>query len=212
MKNEITVSDMAGMFEEIARRMEEQASLLCEMDAQLGDGDLGLTMKKGFGAIPDITHGIREQDIGRFLIEIGLNLASAVPSTMGTLMGSGIISGGKMLVGLEKIDSTGFVDFLDGFCNGIMKRGKCQRGDCTVLDAMITALDEAKRITSKSSTLVETVAAAVEGARLGVESTKSMTPKFGKAAVHAKAAVGVVDQGACAGLFFLEGIKSYVES
>jgi len=39
-----------------------------------------------------------------------------------------------------------------------------------------------------------------------------MLPKYGKAAVHAAKAKGVVDQGALAGKYMLEGIESYFVS
>ena len=42
--------------------------------------------------------------------------------------------------------------------------------------------------------------------------TICMLPKYGKAAVHAAKAKGVVDQGALAGKYMLEGIESYFVS
>ena len=45
--------------------------------------------------------------------------------------------------------------------------------------------------------------AAVEGAKEGVEATKEMTPKYGKAAVFAARAKGVEDQGAVAGMYLM---------
>ena len=50
---------------------------------------------------------------------------------------------------------------------------------------------------------------AYEGADEGVEATKDMLPKFGKAAVHAAKAKGVADQGALAGYYMLLGLKNY---
>ena len=38
---------------------------------------------------------------------------------------------------------------------------------------------------------------------------EDMLPKFGKAAVHAAKAKGVVDQGALAGYYMLLGLKNY---
>ena len=37
-----------------------------------------------------------------------------------------------------------------------------------------------------------------------------MEPKYGKAAVHKAAAVGQVDQGACAGLYMVQGCRDYI--
>ena len=37
-----------------------------------------------------------------------------------------------------------------------------------------------------------------------------MEPKFGKAAVHKAAAQGERDQGACAGMYMIEGYRNYM--
>lgn len=209
MKTVITLDDLPEMFEKVADKMSEQAIILCEMDARLGDGDLGLTMKKGFSVLPDIIREQDDDDIGNVLTKAGMKMASIVPSTMGTLMASGIMSGGKSLVGKKEIRSAEFIIFLQGFCEGIIKRGKCQRGDCTVLDAIAGALDFARGV-GENCDLSLTVNRALEGAKVGAEATKIMRPKFGKAAVHAHDANGVMDQGACAGLYMIEGIFNYI--
>ena len=50
---EIKVNDWTAVMEAVAQVMTENADHLCEMDARMGDGDLGLTMKKGYCALPD---------------------------------------------------------------------------------------------------------------------------------------------------------------
>lgn len=45
------------------------------------------------------------------------------------------------------------------------------------------------------------------GAAEGVEATKNMVPKFGKAAVFAAKAAGIADQGAVAGMYMIQGLK-----
>ena len=45
----------------------------------------------------------------------------------------------------------------------------------------------------------------------GVEKTKSMEPKYGKAAVHKAAALGTPDQGAYAGYFMLKGMADFLK-
>ena len=51
---------VAELFERVGEVMARNAERLCEMDARMGDGDLGLTMKKGFGALPELIRGIEE--------------------------------------------------------------------------------------------------------------------------------------------------------
>ena len=213
----IRVEDLPQLFAGAAEIFAEKKDELCEMDAQMGDGDLGLTMSKGYGALPDILkENLQPGDLAKTLMKAGMKMASAVPSTMGTLMASGIMEGGKALKGKGEMGPEELVAFLSSFAEGIKKRGKCQIGDRTILDAMDAAakaaqkaLDDAKAagITADLSSLFD---AAVRGAEQGVEATKQMLPKFGKAAVFSAKAIGRADQGAVAGKYLLEGLRKAV--
>jgi len=135
-----------------------------------------------------------------------------VPSTMGTLMASGVMNGGKMLAGAESIDAKGFLTYLDGYAAGIAKRGKCARGERTVLDAIGAAVDKLRAALEADAnlSLQQAAEAALAGAEEGVEATRAMEPKYGKAAVHKAAAVGEKDQGAYAGMLMILGCKNYI--
>lgn len=210
--DKLTVDDLSDLFAAVGQVMAEQAETLGEMDARMGDGDLGLTMKKGFTALPGILAGLEETDLGKRLMRAGMAMASAVPSTMGTLMASGLLSGGRVVTGRVSLDGAGFAAYLDGFAEGIAKRGKCAPGDCTVLDAVRPAADAAAALLERdpAAGLEDVARAALEGAREGVEATRAMRPKFGKAAVFAGKALGTPDQGACAGLFMIQGYCNFI--
>ena len=103
--NEIKSSDWTAILQSVAQVMTDNADHLCEMDARMGDGDLGLTMKKGYCALPELYAGLEEADMGKRLSKSGIKMSSVVPSTMGTLMSSGWMEGGKRLVGKETVDA-----------------------------------------------------------------------------------------------------------
>lgn len=208
--NAITIESLPELFRSVADVMSENADRLCEMDANMGDGDLGLTMKKGFLALPDIIAEQDEPDLGKRLAKAGMKMSSVVPSTMGTLMSSGIMSGGKAISGRETIDAPALATFLRGFADGIIKRGKCAVGQRTVLDAISPAADAAEKAAESGASLADTAIAAERGAQAGVEATKQMTPVFGKAAVFSAKAIGIEDQGAVAGALLVEGLKNYI--
>ena len=209
---EIKIGDLQVLFGAIGAVMAEHADELCEMDARMGDGDLGLTMKKGFGAMPEILDAIDEPDLGKKLAKAGMKMASVVPSTMGTLMASGIMQGGKNLAGAESIDAKGFLTYMEGYAAGIAKRGKCQRGERTVLDSIGAAADALKAAmdADPAITLQQAAEVALKGAEEGVEATRAMEPKYGKAAVHKAAAAGEKDQGAYAGMLMVLGCRNYI--
>lgn len=204
----ITCDQLPALFEGVAAIFAEKREELCDMDANMGDGDLGLTMDKGYGALPDLLReNMEAADTGKTLMKAGMKMSSVVPSTMGTLMSSGIMEGGKALKGKAELGPAELSVYLTAFAAGIQKRGKCQPGDRTILDAVSPAAEAAEKAAEAGGDLSTVIAAACEGAAKGVEATKAMTPKFGKAAVFAAKAAGVADQGAVAGLYMLQGLQ-----
>ena len=204
----ITCEQLPALFQGVAAIFAEKKEELCNMDAQMGDGDLGLTMDKGYGALPALLQENMEAgDIGKTLMKGGMKMSSLVPSTMGTLMSSGIMEGGKALKGKDAMGPRELADCLTAFAAGVQKRGKCQLGDRTILDALDAGAQAAAKAAEEGGDLSAVIAAACEGAAQGVEATKDMIPKFGKAAVFAAKAKGVPDQGAIAGLYMLQGLQ-----
>ena len=207
---EILAKELPELFKGASDIFAEKKDELCEMDANMGDGDLGLTMSKGFGVLPDlITENMDENNMGMTLVKAGMKMAAVVPSTMGTLMSSGVMEGGKKLKDKKSMGRQELVDFLEGYVEGIKKRGKCEVGERTLLDAIHPAFEAAKEAFDSGKILKEIMETAVEGAKKGVEATKEMTPKYGKAVVFAAKAKGIPDQGAMAGLYLLEGLGRY---
>ena len=208
----ITFEQLPDLFGGVADIFTEKKDELCEMDAQMGDGDLGLTMHKGYSALPDLIRENAEPgDIGKTLMKSGMKMASVVPSTMGTLMSSGVMEGGKALKGKSEIGPAELSTYLTAFAAGIQKRGKCALGDRTIMDAVDAGAKKAAAAVEAGAADLETVInAAVEGAAEGVEATKEMTPKFGKAAVFAAKAIGTPDQGAVAGKYMIMGLQRYI--
>ena len=210
---EIRIEDLPELFESIAKVFVEKKDELCAMDANMGDGDLGLTMSKGYSAMPDlIRENTVENNVGKTLFKAGMKMASVVPSTMGTLMASGIMEAGKSLNEKDKIDAKDLAVYFESFAAGIKKRGKCEAGDRTIYDALSAAGDRAKQAANEDGNLLEVANAALKGAEEGVEATKDMLPKFGKAAVFSAKAKGIADQGAVAGYLMVKGVCLFLES
>ena len=188
----IAFDQLPALFAAVGELFVEKKEELCDMDARLGDGDLGLTMSKGYGSLPELMRNEMngaDGDIGKLLMKSGMKMASLIPSTMGFLMSSGVMEGGKNLKGKTEIDGAGLAAYLVGFAAGIQKRGKCQTGQRTIYDSVFPAAQAAKE---------------------GTESTKSMVPVFGKAAVHAAQCAGIADQGAVAGYYKILGLYNYI--
>ena len=213
--DKILFEQVPDLFASVGDLFVEKKEELCDMDAKLGDGDLGLPMSKGYAALPDLMRAEADGaagDVGKMLMKAGMKMSSLVPSTMGFLMSTGVMEGGKALKGKTEIDGAGLAAYLTGFAAGVQKRGKCEAGQRTIYDAVLPAAQAAAKTVeaNPAATLDEVVTAAVEAAQAGVEATKNMTPVFGKAAVHAAQCVGVADQGAVAGYYKMVGLSNYI--
>ncbi len=214
--DKILFEQVPDLFDSVGSLFMEKKDELCDMDAKLGDGDLGLTMSKGYSALPGL---MREEaagaggDIGKMLMKAGMKMSSLVPSTMGFLMSTGVMEGGKALKGCTELDGAALAKYLTGFAAGIQKRGKCQSGQRTIYDAVLPAAEAAEKAVADNpaATLEEVITAAEAAAKAGVEATKDMVPVFGKAAVHAAACAGVPDQGAIAGYYKILGLSHYIK-
>jgi len=208
----LVISDIPEMFDHVGQVFAERKDELCAMDAVMGDGDLGLTMSKGYGVLPGFMRDLEsEGDIGRMMFKAAMKMQNTVPSTMGTLMSSGIAEAGKAFKGKTELVPADMVTYVIQFAAGIKKRGKCELGDRTILDSINAGAVKAVDYLSANpeASFSDVMAAATRGAEEGCEATRDMLPKYGKAVVHAAKAKGIVDQGALAGKYMLEGIESY---
>lgn len=195
-----TKEDIIAFSKKASDVMNENKEMLIEMDAFAGDGDLGLTMSKGFEAGKDAVVDTDETDIGKILYAIGSAIAGAAPSTMGTLMGSGFLGAAKALKGKTELEAADFVSFTQGYYEGVQKRSKANPGECTLLDSLKPAWDAAdEAVKAGISDKAELTKKAYDAALAGVEATKEMTPVYGKAYVHRDKLVGIADQGAVVG-------------
>ena len=85
-----------------------------------------------------------------------------VPSTMGTLMSTGVMYGGKAVGDKPEMDAKDLAAFLEGFAAGIQKRGKCQPGDRTIYDSALKAAEAGKKALEEGGGMKAVMDAAVE--------------------------------------------------
>ena len=88
----------------------------------VGDSDLGLTMSDGFRAASEAANACELTDVGKLCYQAGQAMATAVPSTMGTLMASGLMNSGKVLKGMEQLTPAQEAQLLDVYKRQVSNR------------------------------------------------------------------------------------------
>lgn len=205
----LDVQTLRPLFAEWARVMQGNKQVLTELDSVVGDGDLGLTMSDGFAAANDAVQHSDEHDVGRFFYIAGKAMASAVPSTMGTLMASGLMQAGKAFKGRETLSTNDAGAFFQAWYDGVQQRGKAQPGEKTFLDGMAPALVALK---APATTPVAQARDALHQAQRGVQQTTTMVAKHGRAAIHGERSRTFVDPGAMVAQLLIQGYFNFIQA
>lgn len=192
----------------ISNIMSENKEKLIEMDSIVGDGDLGLTMSDGFKAAYEAIKDLNETDIGRMLYFAGKAMSTAVPSTMGTLMASGLMNAGKELRGKTELDNEGLYQLFKAYEDGVANRGKAKIGEKTFLDGLHPAVEV---LSNNDKPLYELAKDAYNASKEGYENTSTMLAVHGRAATRGEASRTLKDPGAYVATLIMEAfLKSVV--
>lgn len=192
-----------------AKVMMEEKDHLIEADSIVGDGDLGLTMSDGFTAASDAIKENPIQDCGKLLYAAGKAMSTAVPSTMGTLMASGLMSAGKALKGKTELTREDILSLFDAFLSGVIHLGKAKQGEKTFIDGFAPGCD-ALHATADVQ-LKESAKAAADASMKGYLGTKGMLAIHGRAATRGEASRALLDPGAYVGALLFKGFYLSLE-
>ncbi len=210
MERELTIKDIIGIFGDVSLIMDENKDYLCELDGAIGDGDIGLTMSRGFRSIKEYADNEEFVDVGSLLLRSGMTLADSAPSTMGTLFASGFIKAGKALKGKTELNLEGFRDMLKEIEVGIMDRGKAKVGDKTILDSLSPATISLEQSINNKERMNEAIEKAYNAAVKGMNDTVNMQSQHGRAGRYLEQSIGKIDPGATVGALFYKGIYEYI--
>jgi dihydroxyacetone kinase-like protein len=206
-----TDQEIKDFFAQMAETMQANKDRLIEMDSIFGDGDLGLTMSKGFQAANAALQGSEEADLGKLLYLAGKTMASSAPSTMGTLIANGWMQAGKTLKGRTELDGAGINHLFEAFYRGIAELGGAKPGEKTVLDGLTGSLAFLKETPLEAKSIAEITEKLRRIADEDVSTTTTMLARHGRAAIRGEASLGVIDPGAEVARLIIESFAVVME-
>ena len=205
----LSVSQTAAMFEFVADQIEQQATVLNEADRVIGDGDHGEAMARGLRAARERLQTDEFDSIGAVLKLVGMRMMATMGGASGAIFGTWFRSGGKPLEGVTEFNGDALAMMLEEGAAGVQARGKAQLGDKTMLDALIPAARAARDAAHES--LPVAFRAAANTAREGVEKTRSLVARLGRARSLGERSIGQPDPGALSTAMILGAMAEYVE-
>ena len=207
----LKAEDLRNILEKLAGVFEESKDHLNDLDTKLGDGDHGLSMARGFGAVAAYVKEKCPTMISNILMEGGMQFNEAAGSTIGILMFSALREAGKAAAEKEQITLADLKEMLETAIKGIMKRGKAEVGQKTILDSLHPALRalEVGLATPEpdEKRLIESV---VRAALEGADNTRQLEPSIGRAKWFAERSKGEIDPGAVSGYLIIQTVADYL--
>jgi phosphoenolpyruvate---glycerone phosphotransferase subunit DhaL len=166
---------------------------LTKLDQAIGDGDHGANMSRGMTAAAGKLGGESPGDV---LKGVGRTLISTVGGASGPLYGTALRETAKALGDDQEVDDATFAAALRAGLAGIVRLGKAEAGDKTMVDAWVPALDALDAALGSGSSLADAAASAASAAAAGVEATVPMQARKGRASYLGPRSVGHPDPGA----------------
>lgn len=206
-REKLLLPDIINLFGSLKEVMLSNKDRLIELDSIMGDGDLGLTMATAFSiALDDYS---AETDLGKVFIKVGMAMAKAAPSTMGTLMGTGFMRGGKAVKEKTELGLEEMAQFWRAFVEGLEERGKAKPGDKTIIDSLDPAASALEKAAVAGESLQAGFTEASSAAKEGMENTIPMAAQFGRLAYNQEKSKTIIDPGAVVGYLIIKAFADY---
>lgn len=189
-----------------AQVLHEQREYLTGLDAAIGDGDHGINMDRGFTAVMAKLPTVAEADVGTILKTVGTTLVSTVGGASGPLYGTAFLRAGTALAGKQELQPADVVAGLEAALEGVMARGKAQRGEKTIVDALGPAVDALKVSVAAGQPTSEALHAAADAAEQGMAATIPLVATKGRASYLGERSAGHQDPGATSTALLLRAV------
>jgi dihydroxyacetone kinase-like protein len=187
----LTVHDFISMWKCALAQVSLRADEFSRLDAVTGDGDHGTAI------VQALTSAVETAETGTefktMLNGMGFNVMLQTSGSTSTLFGGFLLGMSDNAEGNE-LEIRQLKQMFQGGLEGVQKQTKAAKGDKTMMDALIPAVDAMH--TSGSDDLCELFAVAADAALQGAMKTVDMKANFGRARNYGDRSIGSADAGA----------------
>jgi phosphoenolpyruvate---glycerone phosphotransferase subunit DhaL len=200
----VTVADIAAWVRAWAGRVHQDAALLTDLDAAIGDADHGSNLDRGLQAVVAKLQAESFAGPGALLKAVGMTLVSTVGGASGPLYGTFFLRFGGALEDAATVDAEAFGTALRAGVAGVQARGKAELADKTMYDAWLPAAEAYDAAVAGGGGLREALQAAAAAAGSGRDATVDMVARKGRASYLGERSRGHPDPGATSTTMLLE--------
>ena len=190
----LTVEGYASYLQNVIGKISAEKEYITGLDSVLGDGDHWANLMVGFNRILEQIDELKKCDFETLFKQIGKIFLNSSGGSSGILYCSAYLSAAPYLKGKSEISVSDLAEILRLEQKGIEARGGAKPGDKTMLDTLAAAAAAAAGGDGGSEDdLLRRISA---GAYEGMNSTKDMEARKGRACYRKDKGVGHIDPGA----------------
>jgi dihydroxyacetone kinase-like protein len=196
MAETVSGQEVLAALDRLASDLVAHAEELRALDAAIGDGDLGITITIGCGAVRDALPALDPGDIGAALSKAGMAFNRKAASTFGALVATMGMRAGREAKGRAEIGLAEIAAMCRAAAEGVKERGKSDVGQKTLLDALVPAAEALETAAAEGTSLSEALRRAAAAAEEGARATEGMKSQVGRASWFTDRTAGTRDPGA----------------
>lgn len=209
MINALSIEQTTDLLLSVCDTIVASKDHLTEVDSVIGDGDHGIGMSGGMQRAAD---ALRSKRPFTNVIDVfkmtGMTMLNSMGGASGVIFGSLFMGGLKGLDPATELTAPLLTTIMRGALDSIKMRGKASVGDKTMVDALEPAVVAMEA--SATDDLVQLLTVAQAAADEGVETTKDLVARFGRAKSLGERARGHQDAGATSVAIIFTAMAEFV--
>ena len=203
---QLTIDNFKTMLTTALANIKAREDEFSKLDADIGDGDHGQAIVTAMSAI--VATAEKGTEFKTMLNDMGFDVMLQVSGSTSTLLGAFFLGMSDHVSGTQ-LDAAAVKAMFAGGLTNVQKQTKAQKGDKTMMDALIPAVEAIQNCPSDD--IKELINAGAEAALAGAQSTIELKANFGRARNYGERSIGYMDSGAaswsCMFASFSEAIK-----
>ncbi|MCK2157746.1 dihydroxyacetone kinase subunit DhaL [Exiguobacterium sp. 17-1] len=179
-----------------AAELEQHKDELTDLDREIGDGDHGINMSRGFQAVQKELEAQEEyEDLGVLSKQVGMTLIKTVGGASGPLYGTAFVKFAGAFKGKTEVEGAELAAAFKEATDGIKMRGKSEFGQKTMVDVWTPFYEALEQESDLNQALDQALA-----------DTKERVATKGRASYFGDATKDVQDPGALSSSLLLRAI------
>lgn len=192
----VSLRDAGPIVTDMVAAIQREQAALSELDGATGDGDHGINMGKGFRLAGAKLAKLDGFDLAEGMAILGDTLLGDIGGSMGPLYGTFFTDMAEALAGSGVMDRARCSAMLHAGLDAVCGLGDAKVGDKTLVDVLAPAVAAFDAAADGGGDFEACLQAMKQAAAAGLEATRTMVARLGRAARLGERSRGFLDAGA----------------